>query len=626
MWPTAEQRVQAIGCMRLSTAPGRDERDGIGVLHAALDAGVTLLDTADAYCRDATETGHNERLIAAALASWRGDRSRVIVASKGGLTRPEGRWVADGRARHLRDACRATLRALDIDRLPLYQLHAVDPRTPFATSVRALAALVADGLVERVGLSNVSVGQIEAARRIVPIASVQIELSVLSDGAAASGVVRYCLDHGLRVLAYRPLGGPEHRPRLERDATLRAVAARHRATPAEVALAWLLDLSPLVVPLPGPSRVTTVASIARAAALALTAEDREALDARFTHGRLIREGPAAAVPIAQAPARGEVVLIMGLPGAGKSTVAAGYVERGYFRLNRDDSGGSLKGLVAALERAIADGHSRIVLDNTYVSRRSRAPVIAAATRLGLPVRALWLATALEDAQVNAATRIVERYGRLLEPDEAKAATKTDVAAFGPTVQFRYQRDLEPPDVGEGFSQVACQPFRRVPRPHGDARGLIVWCDAILWRSRSGGRTPASADDVALIDRRCDTLRDYVDAGWTLLGMTWQPELADGTRSRADFDAAVERLCSLLGVPMHIRHCGHPAGPPICWCRKPLPGLGVLLMREHALDPAQSIYVGDGAQDAAFARRLGFQYVRADAFFSGGAAAGTSEAP
>ena len=116
--------------MRLSTEPDRDEVQALAVLHAALDAGIELLDTADAHCADDTELGHNERLIARALASWTGDRSRLRVATKGGMTRPGGRWVPDGRARHLREACERSLAALGVGRLDLYQLHAPDPRTP----------------------------------------------------------------------------------------------------------------------------------------------------------------------------------------------------------------------------------------------------------------------------------------------------------------------------------------------------------------------------------------------------------------------------------------------------------------------------------------------------------------
>src|SRR5215510_10563378 len=148
----APERPLGIGCMRLSTESDRDDERAIELLHAAFDSGVTFLDTADAYCLDDSETGHNERLIARALSGWSGDRSRIIVATKGGLTRPGGAWVANGRGRHLRAACESSLRALGVERIALYQLHAPDLKTPLATSVRALASLREDGLVERIGL------------------------------------------------------------------------------------------------------------------------------------------------------------------------------------------------------------------------------------------------------------------------------------------------------------------------------------------------------------------------------------------------------------------------------------------------------------------------------------------
>ena len=122
----------AIGCMRLSTVPEPDEGRGIAVVHAALDGGARLLDTADAYAPGPKEIGHNERMIAAALRSWAGDRAAVRVATKGGLTRPGGKWVPDGRARHLLGACEASMRALGVERIDLYLLHAVDPKTPLS--------------------------------------------------------------------------------------------------------------------------------------------------------------------------------------------------------------------------------------------------------------------------------------------------------------------------------------------------------------------------------------------------------------------------------------------------------------------------------------------------------------
>jgi aryl-alcohol dehydrogenase-like predicted oxidoreductase/histidinol phosphatase-like enzyme len=613
MWPPGNTNRTAMGCMRLSTAPDRDRAAAIATLHAAFASGITLLDTADAYCHDDTETGHNERLIAEAIATWGGDRSAIVVATKGGLRRPEGQWVADGRGRHLAEAARGSCRALGVDRLALYQLHAPDPGTPLATSIRALAALKRDGLIERIGLCNVTVGQIEQARRLVSIDSVQVSLSVRDDSAVAGGVVQHCLANDIPILAYRPFGGPQGRDRVAADPVLRGIADRHDATACEVALAWLADLSPLIVPVPGPSRLEHVTSIARAAHIDLTDADRRELDERFPHGRVVRSGPSRSV--VAMPGRGDVVLIMGIPGAGKSTLARRYVADGYHRLNRDEAGGSLKALIPAFEKAIEAGHTSVVLDNTYVSRKSRAPVIAAAQRVGLPIRAVWLATSIEDAQVNAASRIVGRYGRLLTPDELRTIAKTDVAAFGPMVQFRFQRELEPPDAAEGFSRIEAVSFERVDPAPSAGRALIVWCDDILWRSRSGARTPSAADDVEVIAGRAAILKRYADSGWRVLGMSWQPEIAAGTRAAGDVASAIDRLQAELDLPIDVEYCAHEAGPPTCWCRKPLPGLGVLFVHRHQLDPRQCLYVGDGAQDPGFARRLGFQYRQADEFFA-----------
>lgn len=602
--------------MRLSTEADRDDAAAVTLLHSALDAGVDLLDTADAYCRDDGEIGHNERLIARALAGWTGDRTRVRVATKGGLTRPGGRWVPDGRARHLRAACEASLRALGCSRLDLYQLHVPDPRTPLATSVRELQALQRDGLVERIGLCNVSLKQLEDALRLAEIASVQVELSLLHDHALWNGVAARCVAEGIPLLAYRPLGGRERARALGRDATLAQLAARRAATPQEIALAWLADLSPWVVPLPGATRPASVASVVRARQLRLDDTDREALDARIPAGRWLREGrpPAPKPAVDGAEGGAEVVLIMGLPGAGKSTLAQELVARGYDRLNRDETGGRLEGLLPQLDELLASGRRRVVLDNTYTTRRPRAAVVAAAARHGVPVRCVWLKASLEDAQLNAVNRMLARYGRLLEPDELKPAGRGDPNAFGPGVLFRYERDLEPPDPVEGFSRVEVVPFRREPDPALTGRALVVWLDGIVWRSRSGGRAPASPGDLDLVPERSERIRRHAAEGRAVFGLTWQPEIEAGRSSPAALEACVAELRARLGLPIEVRHCPHAAGPPRCWCRKPLPGLGAELIRRHRLDPARCLYVGNSSLDRSFARRLGFAYQDADAFF------------
>jgi aryl-alcohol dehydrogenase-like predicted oxidoreductase len=601
MWPfDAAGPPIGMGCMRLSTERDRDEAVAIRVLHAALDAGVSLLDTADAYCWNAAEAGHNERLIARALATWApGGRERgpVRVATKGGLTRPDGEWVADGRGRHLREACESSLRALNVNRIDLYQLHAPDPRVPLSTSVRALAALKREGLVEHVGLCNVTVGQIEEARRITEIAAVQAELSIWNDDNVLSGVAHYCISNGIRLIAYRPLGGSQRVRRTASDPALVEVAARLGVSPVDVALAWLRDLSDAIVPIPGPTRAETAAALARPSEIHLTDSDRAALDARFPAGRIRpRPQPSSSTDGSPPAPNGEVVMIMGLPGAGKSTAARTFVDQGFVRLNRDAGGGSLRALLPALAALVASGESRIVLDNTYVTRKSRAAVIQAAAQHNFAVRCIWLSTSVEDAQVNAASRMVSRFGRLLSPEEMRQAVKHDVSAFGPSVQFRYQRELEPPDLSEGFSRIDVVPFVRMRDSGFTNRALIMWCDT---------DTPAERGAV---------LRRYAQDGWRVLGLGWQPGIADGIVAAQQVDADYARMQERLGIPIDILYCPHGGGPPICWCRKPLPGLGVVFIERYRLDPAQSIYVGKGAQDPGFARRLGFEYRDANSFF------------
>src|SRR4030095_13487427 len=249
---------------RLSTDVDRNDDRAVDILHAAFDSGVTFLDTADAYCLDDRDIGHNERLIAHALSTWSGDRSRITIATKGGMIRPDGRWEPDGRAKHLRAACERSCHALGVERIALYQLHAPDPRTPLSTSVRALAALKRDGLIEAIGLCNVTVGQIEDARAIADIAAVQVELSLWHDDNILSGVAAYCIGNRIRLLAHRPLGGRDRQGKRFADPVLAALAAAHGVTAFDIALAWMTDLSALIVPIPGPTRVETAGANGRA--------------------------------------------------------------------------------------------------------------------------------------------------------------------------------------------------------------------------------------------------------------------------------------------------------------------------------------------------------------------------
>ena len=266
-----------LGEMPMSLAGRPDEDRSIRTIHAALDAGVTLVDTADAYCLDGSEIGHGERLVRKALDAWPGDRDRVLVATKGGHTREGREWGLDGRPEHLRQACEASLRALGVDAIGLYQLHRPDPKVPFLESVGAMAELKAAGKVRLVGLSNVSVDQVKQARQAVEVASVQNEFSPRF--RRSEGELAFCAAERIAFLPWSPLGGiGRGRDLGGRHAAFAEVATAHGVSPQQVALAWELAKAPVVIPIPGASRPETITDSAAAATLRLSADDLARLD------------------------------------------------------------------------------------------------------------------------------------------------------------------------------------------------------------------------------------------------------------------------------------------------------------------------------------------------------------
>jgi aryl-alcohol dehydrogenase-like predicted oxidoreductase len=265
--------------MHLSIQDRPSEAQSIRVIHAALDAGVTLIDTADVYCLDNQDIGHNERLVAGALAGWQGDRDQVIVASKGGVTRPAGRWETDGSPTHLRAACERSLAALGVERIDLYQLHAPDPKVPLPESVGALAELQQEGKIRWIGLSNVSVPQIREAEAVAPISSVQNRLNPFFREALAEGVVEYCAERGMGFLAYSPTGGGRLNQKLPAHPVLQPMAARLGVTPHALVLAWVLARSPVVLVIPSARTVEHARDSISAAELRLSEADLSAITA-----------------------------------------------------------------------------------------------------------------------------------------------------------------------------------------------------------------------------------------------------------------------------------------------------------------------------------------------------------
>lgn len=258
----------AFGAMRV-TGPGirgmpKDRAAMLHLLARAFELGHTFFDTADSYGPDVSEN-----LIAEALHPY---PAELVIGTKGGFVRPNGSWAPDGRPEHLRRALEGSLKRLRLERIDLYQLHTPDPKVPFAESFGALAELQRAGKIRHLGLSSVSVRQLEQARRIAPVVSVQNRYSV--DDRGSDDVLAACESAGIAFIPWYPLGAG----RALSAKTVRRIAGERGATPSQVALAWLLARSPAIVPIPGTGSVAHLEENARSAQLALAPADMAALE------------------------------------------------------------------------------------------------------------------------------------------------------------------------------------------------------------------------------------------------------------------------------------------------------------------------------------------------------------
>ena len=266
--------------MQLSVSGRPDHDQGLATIHAALDAGVTLIDTADAYSLDNSETGHNERLVGEALQTWGGDASAVLVATKGGHVRPQGRWEVDGSPAHLRSACEASLMALGVETIGLYQFHRPDPSVPYAESVGALRDLLDEGKIQMAGISNANPQQIREAQSVLGgrLASVQNQFSPAFRSSEPE--LKLCDELGIAFLPWGPLGGASRAAEVgSRFGAFAEVAADHGVSPQQVTLAWMLVLSPVVIPIPGSSKPSTILDSVAAADLSLSDDEMARLSA-----------------------------------------------------------------------------------------------------------------------------------------------------------------------------------------------------------------------------------------------------------------------------------------------------------------------------------------------------------
>ncbi|MCM1945920.1 aldo/keto reductase [Streptomyces hydrogenans] len=275
-----------LGAMPLSIEHRPDEKRAVATVHAALDAGVTLIDTADSYHWHAGEAGHNELLVARALARYGGDTSHVLVATKGGRGRPgDGSWTVSAAPARLKKAAEASARRLGVDAIGLYQLHKPDPAVPWAESVGALRELLDAGTIRTAGVSNVTTDQILQAHQILGDGLVSVQNRYSPAVRDSEPELRLSERLGLAFLPWSPLGGIS-RSSLDGPSgpasvgtAFHRLAAERGVSPQRIALAWLLARSPAVIPIPGASRPASIADSAGAADLTLNARELRELEA-----------------------------------------------------------------------------------------------------------------------------------------------------------------------------------------------------------------------------------------------------------------------------------------------------------------------------------------------------------
>jgi aryl-alcohol dehydrogenase-like predicted oxidoreductase len=277
-----ERKVSAVGLggIPMSIEGRPDERQSIQTIHAALDAGVTLIDTADAYHRDAHEVGHNEELIARALREY-GAGDEILVATKGGHLRPgDGTWTRNGDPEYLKRAAKESAQRLGVEAIGLYQFHRPDPEVPYAESVGALRELLDEGVIRMAGISNADIAQIDEAQRVLDGKLVSVQNQFSPAFRSSQDELEHCASLGIAFLPWSPLGGIKNAKDLAgRHSAFQDVAQEVGASVYQVTLAWELALAPVVIPIPGASRPTSIQNSARATELTLTSEQIARLSA-----------------------------------------------------------------------------------------------------------------------------------------------------------------------------------------------------------------------------------------------------------------------------------------------------------------------------------------------------------
>ncbi|MEC4895908.1 MAG: aldo/keto reductase [Oscillatoria sp. PMC 1050.18] len=272
-----------LGAMPMSLRDRPPESEAIQVIHKALDLGVTLIDTADSYCKDESDKHHSERLLTKALKQYNGDTSNVTIATKGGLMRPQGSWTRNGNPDHLRETIRLSFESLGGEQpITLWQYHSPDPDYSIEAALTPAKEAVEQGMIRYIGVSNFSVAQIKQAQDFVEIVSVQNQYNPWHRNPESDGVLEYCEQENLTFFPWSPLGGSRRHSNLEDIPVIANLAKEKGVSVYQIVLAWLRAKSPCIVPIPGASKPSSIASSVEAAKVQLSSAEVEQIDQKVT--------------------------------------------------------------------------------------------------------------------------------------------------------------------------------------------------------------------------------------------------------------------------------------------------------------------------------------------------------
>ena len=308
----------------------------------------------------------------------------------------------------------------------------------------------------------------------------------------------------------------------------------------------------------------------------------------------------------------ELAILVGLPAAGKTTIVKDYIIKGYISISRDIDGGKLSDIDNKLKTSIDNGIENIILDNTYINKESRRNVINIGLAANYNVTCIYLDTSMEDAQYNAVTRMIQRHGKLFRTaNDYKEVNDSNM--FPPAALYSARKLLEVPTKSEGFHNIITIKFKRKHNGYTN-KAILLDYDGTLRITKSGDLYPTNPNDIQILPNRIERLKEYIDKGYILLGVSNQSGVAKGLLTFETAKACFDKTNELLGLNIDVSFCPHSVPPITCYCRKPGVGHGIEFIEKYKLDPDQCIMVGDMTTDKTFSTRCGFKYIDQSVFF------------